>query len=80
MPKYCKNLQVMHVSDPLSILCVSATSRLSMQDAKTALAYGPINGDRSTWAHAHAIHSHALEASKVGHIRGLKPLKFYKEL
>lgn len=38
---------------------------LAMQDARTALAYGPKEQEQSTWPHAHAAHSSALEGLKV---------------
>ena len=37
----------------------------AMQDARTAIAYGPREEEQSTWPHAHAAHSMALEGLKV---------------
>lgn len=48
-----------------------------------ALAYGPQKDSMCQWAHAHALHAHALEGMKVSHIHqwlyvcsaALKPAK-----
>lgn len=46
-------------------LMLDVRCKWAMQDARTAVAYGPKEEEQSAWSHAHAAHSNALEGVKV---------------